>query len=191
VSLEVARICESEAAQQLILGLPLDKNGTETMQAEKTREFASILAATCLQYLGPKFILWFWDERYTSKAAVARLQSSNPDADVSRALVDADSACIILEDYYSENGKGAERINLPDEIKEECLSKWQERRKRRQLAIEAANEQRAVSLNARSEAMKRALELEAQMAKDGTLASGKKKKRQQKQKKKPLDRLIF
>jgi len=59
VSLQIVRMCESETAQQLVLGLPLDKNGTETKQAEIIREFASTLAITCLEYLGPNFSLWF------------------------------------------------------------------------------------------------------------------------------------
>jgi len=177
VSLQIVRMCESETAQQLVLGLPLDKNGTETKQAEITREFASTLAITCLEYLGPIFSLWFWDERYTSKFAMARLQSTNhAGVDLSRTWIDADSACILLEDYYKENGQGAERINTlsSDDDVAICVKKWEERQALKQAALDAHNKQREITINARSKAMKRVIELEAQM--NGTISTGKKKK---------------
>lgn len=184
--MEIARICEAERAQQLVLGLPLDKNGTETKQAEITRQFAATLATICLEYMGPNFALWFWDERYTSKFALARLQTStNRDAaDLSRAWIDADSACIILEDFYNLNGHGAERIHVPSpDVRVECLRKWEERQARRQAALDWHNQQREISVNARSEAIRRVKELEARMAKDGLKLSSSKAKAKKRRKK--------
>ncbi len=174
VALQIARICEAEGAQQLVLGLPLDKDGSETKQAGITRRFASTLAAMCLEWMGPNFALWFWDERYTSKFAMARLQNSKATtasyraADFSRAWIDADSACIILEDFYSQNGDGAERIMVTcPETRMECLRRWEQRLEQKQAVIDLHNQQRDVSVTARRDAMRRAKEREEQLFKDG------------------------
>jgi hypothetical protein len=113
-----------------------------------------------------------------SKFAMARLQSTNhAGVDLSRTWIDADSACILLEDYYKENGQGAERINTlsSDDAVAICVKKWEERQALKQAELDAHNKQREISINARSEAMKRVIELEAQM--NGKISVGKKKKK--------------
>jgi len=58
-----------------------------------------------------------WDERYTSKEAVARISAEAmargeriPSKSDLGGELDADAACIILEDYYKELGVDAERV---------------------------------------------------------------------------------
>jgi RNase H-fold protein (predicted Holliday junction resolvase) len=190
VAWQIARICEAEGAQQLVLGLPLDKDGSETKQADITRKFAQTLAVICLEWMGPNFTLWFWDERYTSKFAMARLQNSKTAtasyraADFSRAWIDADSACIILEDFYSLNGDGAERIIVTcPETRMECLKRWEQRQEQKQAVINLHNQQRGISVTARKDAMMRVKEREEQLSKDGityTSSKAKAKKRRKK-----------
>ena len=63
-----------------------------------------------------------WDERYTSKEAATRIKaeaiapkSRIPSASDLETELDADAACIILEDYYKEFGEESEVIVLEDE----------------------------------------------------------------------------
>lgn len=52
VSQQVIEICSAEKANQVIVGLPLHKNGTEANQTKITRAFASELANHVIRNLG-------------------------------------------------------------------------------------------------------------------------------------------
>jgi len=92
LSLQIVQICESETAQQLALGLPLDKNGKETKQDQITREFASILAiserinkissdddvAMCVKK---------WEERHALKQADSWMPTTSSEKSASTPVV--------------------------------------------------------------------------------------------------------
>lgn len=179
---QIIQYCISEQAKQIIVGLPLHKNGTEAPQSSITREFASDLACLVLARLGPNIPVYLWDERYTSKEAAARVLNKNPNQNLYKTL-DADAACIILENYYLENGKGAERVQGPKDMQELCLGAWQLQQQedvRRKLE---ESDQRSISRSERrQETMERARKMEETMARDGTLGSTRKKKKKKKRK---------
>ena len=179
LSRNIVSIVKTEKADQVIVGMPFLMNGTETEQAQVVREFSSFLATNLYSEVGPKVSMWYWDERCSSKEAEARKLSSNPNADTIGTL-DADAACIILEHFYYAKGVGAEIVeiqNLDDAKKLFALQK----RKKSEERI-AFEERRASGLNARKEAMARAVELESQMKREGTLTIKTKKKKRKKRK---------
>lgn len=87
----LAEICTERAVCGIVLGLPLNMDGSEGPRAQATRAFARNLAKTLPLPMG------FWDERL-STAAVERLLI---DADASRArraeLVDKMAAAWVLQ----------------------------------------------------------------------------------------------
>ena len=179
LSREIVQITSSESAQQIVVGMPYEMNGTETEQASIVREFTDVLTKTVYGELGPNCHIFFWDERCSSKEAEARQLSSNPNAVTSGAL-DADAACIILEHFFAESGEGAELVTLKDEYLEEVDAKWSIRRRDIESAKAAALARRMNGLNARKEAMARAAALEAQMAAEGRVVKKSKKKKKKK-----------
>ena len=177
---KVVEICKSEQANRVIVGLPLHKNGTEAEQTNITRVFASELSLHVIKGLGPSVPVYLWDERYTSKEAAARAHSKNPNRQLYGTL-DADAACIILENYYDDNGKDAEHVSVPDQIFDECSRFWEEKRIQTERESQAAQRDRDEKSRWRKEAMERDRQLE--MTNGGSVSKSKKKKKKKKRKK--------
>ncbi|KAI2493948.1 putative ribonuclease [Fragilaria crotonensis] len=171
-----------QGLSQIILGLPLHKNGTEAEQTALTRAFGHGCLAPCiLSTLGPTVPLYLWDERYTSKEAAARAHARDPNLPLYGTL-DAESACIILETYYNDNGVGAEEIVLTEEERIPYLKEYERRQEDGLRHRQAVLEQRELNMNKRQEAMERAKMLEQEMRAAGTLGeSNKSKKKKKKQ----------
>jgi putative Holliday junction resolvase len=157
----VAQIAYRERSDQIIVGLPLHKNGTEAEQTSLTRAFAAELATTVLKELGPDVRVLLFDERYTSKEAAARAHSKNPNQDLHGAL-DAAAACIILENYYDDNGRGMELVTIRDpSLVALYHAEWEERQRRMVKQLQDAMSDRDARLQWRREAMERDRHLEA------------------------------
>lgn len=94
----ICREIEEEKPQRLVLGLPLNMNGTEGPKAQECREFAAQLEAAS----GLEVVLW--DERCSSVTANRILSDAGKKRSKQRAQVDAVAAQIILQgylDYYN------------------------------------------------------------------------------------------
>jgi putative Holliday junction resolvase len=182
VARHIVQHADSLRVSQIILGLPLHKNGTEAEQTNLTRTFGSQLALQVLQKLGPNVPVLLWDERYTSKEAAARLRTRQSMTRQSLyGTLDAEAACIILETYYNDHGKGAEPIVVRDpQLREQCLEQYQERMRQVREERKAVLDQRESNMNKRQDAMERARRLEEQMRANGTLGVSNKKKRKAK-----------
>lgn len=173
----VVEICRAEQARQVIVGLPLHKNGTEAEQTNLTRIFASELAHKVLYEFGPDCPVYMWDERYTSKEAAARAHSKNPGRFL-YGTIDAEAACIILENFYEDSGEGAERVEVTDAALRKYEEIREQQRKEEEALTQAAIEDRASRLQWRKEAMERDRLFESELSED--IRKKKKKKRQRK-----------
>lgn len=102
----ISRLAAEQRASVLVVGLPLDMDGGEGLQAERTREWAEAVAtATGLP-------LRYRDERLTSERAerriggAARGRSGGPPSaaqrDAYRARVDREAATLILQDEFDD-----------------------------------------------------------------------------------------
>ena len=100
----VARLAAEHGAEELVVGLPLNADGSEGPQAGKTREWAvAIAAATGLP-------MRLRDERLTSVRAEHRIggaprgKSGGPPSaaqrDAHRARIDREAAALILQDEF-------------------------------------------------------------------------------------------
>jgi putative Holliday junction resolvase len=179
---QVVSYSQSNNVDQVILGLPLHKNGTEAEQTNITRFFGNELAKEVLRNLGPDVPVLLWDERYTSKEAAARAHSLNPGRWLYGTL-DAEAACIILEHYYYDKGQGAERVELEDDIYQECLVDYLRLQRAEEERKRSILDQREANLLRRKEAMERDRRLEEEMRTSGALGVSRKAKRKKKKKK--------
>jgi putative Holliday junction resolvase len=83
--------------ERVIVGLPRNMNGSEGPQAEKTREFARLLAERGIE-------VDLWDERLTTVEATRILQDRGVKRrDIARK-VDELAATIILDSYLRHAG---------------------------------------------------------------------------------------
>ena len=179
LSEEVIRVCKVERAERLIVGLPLHKNGTENEQTNLTRIFAAELASMALEKLGSKIKVYLWDERYTSKEAAARAHSQDPGRYLYGSL-DADSACLILENYYSDDGKGAELVSPPTDVVEELTRQWELLDRMKQESLLAASQAREEKLKWRKQQMI----IDQQRRETESSVGGKTRKKKKRKKKK-------
>jgi putative transcription antitermination factor YqgF len=176
---DIVQTAASLQVSQIILGLPLHKNGTEAEQTNLTRKFGQELAMQALARLGPRVPILLWDERYTSKEAAARAHAKDPNRPLYGTL-DAEAACIILETYYNDNGKGVERIELTEEQRAPGLAAYTEMQQAEELQRQATLEQRDSNMNKRKESIERAKKMEDEMRAAGTLGESNKKKKKKK-----------
>jgi putative Holliday junction resolvase len=78
---------------EIVIGIPLRMDGSSGTRAEKTREFAVWLEETA----GRPII--FWDERLTTREALAVLRRQNVRSESQKGLKDQVAAAIILSAY--------------------------------------------------------------------------------------------
>ena len=101
-----ARVCEVAKeieAELIVIGLPLNMDGTEGSRANKSRRFAQRLANTA----GVPVVLW--DERRTTVSAAAILADNDTFGAKRKERLDSVSAAVILESFLNW------RAHHPDE----------------------------------------------------------------------------
>lgn len=82
-------------AEAFVVGLPKNMDGSEGFRAEACREFAGMLAEKS------GLDMQMYDERLTTVSAHNALNATNTRGKKRKAVVDAVSAVMILEDYMS------------------------------------------------------------------------------------------
>ena len=98
----LCREIEKESPKRIVMGLPLNMNGSEGSRAAGVRAFAKILGEACHSDI------LFWDERQTSVTAGRILSDAGIKRDRQRKRVDAVAASVILQAYldYLNAGSG-------------------------------------------------------------------------------------
>lgn len=89
---KILKIAKENNVKKIVVGVPLNMDGTEGGQAEDCRTFASKISG---------YEIIFEDERLTSDTAEENLRAKKIDFRKNKGLVDIESACIILEQYLS------------------------------------------------------------------------------------------
>ena len=93
---EILKIAKENRVEKIVVGLPINMDGTQGAQAEDCKKFAGRLTG---------YEIIFEDERLTSDTAEENLRNKKIDFKKNKGLVDIESACIILEQYLSRNQK--------------------------------------------------------------------------------------
>ncbi len=96
---KIKDIATERKAQKIVLGLPKNMDGTEGFRAERCKEFSGLLN----EKTGLPVVLQ--DERLTTVSAHNILNETNTRGQKRKAVVDAVSAVLILEDYIQKNKK--------------------------------------------------------------------------------------
>lgn len=89
---EIERLAREEAAAEVVVGLPLNMDGTEGMSARAAREFAEELKARGLRVA-------LFDERLTTVQARALLREAGVGSRRAKAKLDGASAQLLLQAY--------------------------------------------------------------------------------------------
>ena len=100
----ILEICRDEGVDRIILGLPLNMDGSRGERAEKTEAFRELLRSRLLsEGMEPDIILW--DERLSTVGAMEILEESGVPASERKTYVDKIAASLILEDYMKHGDK--------------------------------------------------------------------------------------
>jgi putative Holliday junction resolvase len=97
--LSVRTIVEEFDAAALVIGLPLESDGSESTMSREARRIAQNLA------LSLELPVFLQDERVSSYEAKSRLWQQGVDLETTRLLVDSEAAVIILEDFLSSQNR--------------------------------------------------------------------------------------
>jgi putative Holliday junction resolvase len=92
VAAVAARVRET-GVTTVVVGLPRNMDGSEGIQAQKVRGFGDQLAAML------SVPVYYWDERLSTREALARLRDRGAPAGRRRLEVDGEAASIILDGY--------------------------------------------------------------------------------------------
>lgn len=94
----VAKVCEKAleiGAGRILLGLPLNMDGTEGPRAKKSRKIQAMLEA------GSGLPVVLWDERRTTVSAAAILADNAAFGKKRKERLDSVSAAVLLESYLA------------------------------------------------------------------------------------------
>ena len=98
----VARIAEGEKVAEIVVGWPLNMNGSEGPRTERTRLFMEEVAKrTAIPLIR-------WDERLSTKVAEEVLIAAGTRRDRRKQVVDKLAAQVILQNYLDAQGAAVE-----------------------------------------------------------------------------------
>lgn len=97
----LARIVKEKDAGLIVCGLPLNFDGTESVQTEKTRRFVELLKSKT------DVPVVFEDERFTTMEAERVLIAGGVRRENRKQSIDSIAASYILEGYLNKKQKGA------------------------------------------------------------------------------------
>jgi putative Holliday junction resolvase len=97
----IAQLVREHQAEILVVGKPLNMDGSEGFAAQRVKRYAERLAAA-LAEMGLEIELVFWDERLSTVEAERMLGSAG---DKGRTGIDAVAAAVILQGYLDHRAR--------------------------------------------------------------------------------------
>lgn len=90
----IARLCREQDIREIVVGMPLNMNGTPGPQAERTKRFVEQLRSAL-----PDLSVVTWDERLSSRAVERTLIEAGASRRRRRQVLDKLAAQITLQSY--------------------------------------------------------------------------------------------
>ncbi len=90
---KIVNIAEEKHAEQIVIGLPKNMDGSEGFRADACKELGELIKAKT------DITVTFWDERLTTVSAHRILSETNVRGKKRKNVVDAVAAELILQDY--------------------------------------------------------------------------------------------
>lgn len=110
----IAKLVRNEGVGMLVVGHPLNTDGSAGPQAQRTERYAVSLR-DALQADGLDLAFALWDESGSTQRAQEMMIASGRKARDRRARIDAVAAAVILQDYLDAN-RAAPQIELEEDI---------------------------------------------------------------------------
>lgn len=96
---KVAEAVKADGAELIVVGLPVNMDGTQGARAQKCRDFADKLH----ELTGVETVMW--DERVTTVQAIGILNETNVRGKKRKEVIDTVAATLILESYMAYRKK--------------------------------------------------------------------------------------
>lgn len=96
---KVADIVKTEQSELIVVGLPVNMDGSQGERAQKCRDFAAKLS----ELTGVETVMW--DERVTTVQAIGILNQTNVRGKKRKDVIDTVAATLILESYMDYRKK--------------------------------------------------------------------------------------
>ena len=90
----------------VVVGLPLNLNGSDSVQTEKVREFAEKLENKLRSNAMSDVVVVFQDERFTTKMAEQVLMEGGVRRENRKAVIDKQAAVLILQSWLAVHSEG-------------------------------------------------------------------------------------
>lgn len=100
----MARLVHRHQVECLVVGLPLNMDGSAGFQAQRVTRYAESMKAA-LATMGVDVELVFWDERLTTSEAERVMARIGRRRDGGRGRVDAVAAAVILQSYFDAQAR--------------------------------------------------------------------------------------
>jgi putative Holliday junction resolvase len=97
----IARLAREQGADGLVVGHPLNEDGTAGPQARRVERYAAALA-DALDAEGLTLKVYLWDERMSTQRAQEVMIDAGRGTRERRERIDAVAAAVILQDYLDE-----------------------------------------------------------------------------------------
>jgi len=110
--IKVASLIREQKAGSLVIGQPLNADGSAGQQAARVERYALALAQA-LRAEGLEVTIAFWDEYLSTQRAQQAMIAAGRRAKVRRRQIDAAAAAVILQGYL--DAEWTDRLALPEE----------------------------------------------------------------------------
>ena len=113
----IARLVREQGVEGLVIGHPLNADGSAGPQARRVERYATALLEA-LSAEGLTLQMFLWDEHMSTKRAQQLMIEAGRKARERRGRIDAVAAAVILQDYLDEQrqlGETDQSVSLPSE----------------------------------------------------------------------------
>ena len=97
----ILSLIRENSCRRVVVGLPINLNGSDSIQTEKVRGFAEKLKNKLRSNGLAEVEVVYHDERFTTKIAEAVLIEADMRREKRREIIDRQSAVVILQSYLS------------------------------------------------------------------------------------------